>query len=64
MRHINSQPHMLLQGIATQDMGAGDQAAVVAEVCSTQRNDRYMEDVVARMSIEPTVSGVSWERVR
>jgi putative Mg2+ transporter-C (MgtC) family protein len=64
MRHINAQPHMLLQGVATQDMGAGDQAAVVAEVCSTQRNDRYMEDVVARMSIEPTVSAVSWERVR
>jgi putative Mg2+ transporter-C (MgtC) family protein len=64
MRHINSQPHMVLQGVATQDMGPADQAAVVAEVCSSQRNDRYMEDVVARMGIEPTVSAVSWERVR
>jgi putative Mg2+ transporter-C (MgtC) family protein len=64
MRHINSQPHMVLQGVATQDMGPADQAAVVAEVCSSQRNDRYMEDVVARMSIEPTVTAVSWERVR
>jgi putative Mg2+ transporter-C (MgtC) family protein len=45
-------------------MGPADQAAVIAEVCSSQRNDRYMEDVVARMSIEPTVSAVSWERVR
>lgn len=64
MRHINSQPHMVLQGIATQDVGPADQAAVVADVYSTQRNDRYMEDVVARMSIEPTVTAVSWERVR
>ena len=64
MRHINSQPYMVLQGVATQDMGPADQAAVVAEVCSAQRNDRYMEDVVARMSIEPTVVAVSWERVR
>jgi putative Mg2+ transporter-C (MgtC) family protein len=64
MRHINSQPHMVLQGVATQDMGPADQAAVVAEVCSSQRNDRYMEDVVRRMSIEPTVTAVSWERVR
>jgi putative Mg2+ transporter-C (MgtC) family protein len=64
MRHINSQPNMLLQGIATQEMVAADQSAVVAEVCSAQRNDRYMEDVVRRMSIEPTVTAVSWERVR
>jgi putative Mg2+ transporter-C (MgtC) family protein len=64
MRHINSQPHMILQGVATQDMAPADQAAVIAEVCSSQRNDRYMEDVVARLSIEPTVSAVSWERVR
>jgi putative Mg2+ transporter-C (MgtC) family protein len=64
MRHINAQPHMVLQGVATQDLGPADQAAVVAEVCSAQRNDRYMEDIVARLSIEPTVSAVSWERVR
>jgi putative Mg2+ transporter-C (MgtC) family protein len=63
MRHINAQPHMVLQGIATQDLGPADQAAVVAEVCSAQRNDRYMEEIVARLSIEPTVTAVSWERV-
>jgi putative Mg2+ transporter-C (MgtC) family protein len=64
MRHINAQPHMVLQGIATQDVGPADQAAVEADVYSSQRNDRYMEEVVARMSIEPTVTAVNWERVR
>jgi putative Mg2+ transporter-C (MgtC) family protein len=64
LRHINSQPHMLVQGLATQDIDHADQAAVVADVYSAQRNDRYMEEVVARMSVEPSVSAVSWERVR
>jgi putative Mg2+ transporter-C (MgtC) family protein len=62
MRHINAQPHMVLQGIATQDVGPADHVTVEADICSAQRNDRYMEDIVARLSIEPTVTAVSWAR--
>jgi putative Mg2+ transporter-C (MgtC) family protein len=63
LRHINSQPRMTIQGISTQ---AGDQegkTAVVADVFSSERNDKYMNEVVSRISIEPTVSKVSWEKL-
>jgi len=36
---------------------------VVAEVYSTERNGKYLNDLVSRLSIEPTVSAVRWERV-
>jgi putative Mg2+ transporter-C (MgtC) family protein len=64
MRHVNAQPSMTVQGISTQDTELPDRTAVVAEIFSTERNDRYMNDLVSRISIEPSVTAVSWERVR
>jgi putative Mg2+ transporter-C (MgtC) family protein len=64
MRHINAQPAMTVQGIATHDTEQAGKTAVVAEVFSLERNDRYLNDLVSRLSIEPSVSAVSWERVR
>jgi putative Mg2+ transporter-C (MgtC) family protein len=63
MRHINSQPNMTLQGISTQDT-EGDKTRVEAEIFSTERNDRYMNDLVSRISIEPSVTAVSWEKMQ
>lgn len=63
MRHVNAQPAMTVQGISTQDTEQPDKEAVVVEIFSTERNDRYMNDLVSRISIEPSVTGVSWERV-
>jgi putative Mg2+ transporter-C (MgtC) family protein len=63
MRHINAQPNMSLHGLSTQDTEEGEKTAVIAEVFSTQRNDKYMNDMVSRISIEPSVSGVRWEKV-
>jgi putative Mg2+ transporter-C (MgtC) family protein len=63
MRHINAQPHMTLQGISTEDIDQGSKTAVVAQVFSGQRNDKYMNELVSRISIEPSVSAVSWERM-
>jgi putative Mg2+ transporter-C (MgtC) family protein len=63
MRHINAQPNMTLQGLSTQDTDEGEKTAVIAEVFSIQRNDKYMNDMVSRISIEPSVSGVRWEKV-
>jgi putative Mg2+ transporter-C (MgtC) family protein len=62
MRHVNSQPGMLIQGISLQDTGQPGEVAVVAEIQSSQRNDRYLNELVSRLSIEPSASGVSWER--
>ena len=55
---------MSMQGISRQDTEQPDQTAVVAEIYSTVRNDKYLNDLVTRVSIEPSVSSVSWERVQ
>jgi putative Mg2+ transporter-C (MgtC) family protein len=63
MRHVNSQPNMALQGLSTQDTDQPDQTAVIADVFSSQRNDKFMNDLVSRISIEPAVTSVSWEKL-
>jgi putative Mg2+ transporter-C (MgtC) family protein len=64
MRHINSQPRMSLQGISIQEAGHDKQSTVVAEIFSAERNDKYMNELVSRASLEPGVTSVSWERVQ
>ena len=64
MRHVNAQPAMTVQGIATEDTDQADKTAVVVDIFSTERNDKYLNDLVARISIEPSVTGVSWERIQ
>ncbi len=63
MRHLNSHPSMVVQGISTQDAEQPERATVVAEVFSRMRNDREMEDLVNRLNIEPSVVSVRWEKV-
>ncbi len=63
MRHVNSKPQMTVQGISTQDTDQADQVAVVVEIFSSERNDKYLNEIVSRISIEPCVSAVSWERM-
>jgi putative Mg2+ transporter-C (MgtC) family protein len=64
LRHVNSQAQLNVHGISVLDGEQPDQALVVCEVFSSGRNDRYMNDLVSRLSIEPGVSAVSWEQVR
>lgn len=64
MRHVNSQPCMTVHGIAIQETDQPNKTAVVVDVFSSERNDKYMNDIVSRINIEPSVSAVSWERVR
>ncbi len=63
LRHVNTHPGMTIQGIATQDADHPDKTAVVADVFSLRRDDRAMEDLMSRLNIEPTVTGVRWEHV-
>jgi putative Mg2+ transporter-C (MgtC) family protein len=63
LRHINSQPRMTLQGLATEDTEERQRVIVVADVYASERNDRIMEDLVSRIGIEPGVTAVSWERL-
>jgi len=60
MRHVNAQPAMTVQGISTKDTDEADRTAVVVDIYATERNDKYMNDLVSRIGIEPSVSSVSW----
>jgi putative Mg2+ transporter-C (MgtC) family protein len=61
MRHIGGHPGMSVQGIATEG-SEKEGKVIVADVYALERNDRALEDIVARLSIEPEVTGVSWQR--
>jgi putative Mg2+ transporter-C (MgtC) family protein len=63
LRHVGSQPHMSLSGISTQAEEEKDEMAIIATARATERNDRFMEEMVSRLSIEPGVTAVSWEKV-
>lgn len=62
MRHINEQPRMTVQGLAARDSDQVGSSCITAEVFSTERNDRFMNDLVTRVGIEPNVTGISWEK--
>jgi putative Mg2+ transporter-C (MgtC) family protein len=61
LRHVNGHEKLTLQGLATED--TDDRRTVVnADIFALERNDRAMEEIVARVSIEPEVKAVSWQR--
>jgi putative Mg2+ transporter-C (MgtC) family protein len=61
LRHVSGNDRLSLQGLATED---NDQrlTTVVADIFCNDRNDRDLEEVVARISIEPEVRAVRWLR--
>ena len=50
---------MVIQGISTHDTGQAALSEVVAEIFSSVGNDKFMNHVVARLNIEPSVRSVS-----
>jgi putative Mg2+ transporter-C (MgtC) family protein len=61
LRHVGGQGKLSLQGIATEDTEE-KRTVVLADIFAVQRNDRAVEEIVARVSIEPEVKAVSWRR--
>jgi putative Mg2+ transporter-C (MgtC) family protein len=61
MRHVNGHPGLTLHGLTSQDGDAPGRVQVIANIFSYERNDKAMEEIVARIGIEPGVSAVSWE---
>lgn len=61
LRHVNGHDKLTLQGMATEDTD-NKRTVVVADIYAAERNDRAMEEIVARVSIEPEVKAVSWQR--
>jgi putative Mg2+ transporter-C (MgtC) family protein len=63
LRHVGANARTSIQSLATEE-SEKEGPVVVADVYAAERNDRFMEDVVARISIEPDVTEVSWQRVQ
>ncbi|QVL33197.1 MgtC/SapB family protein [Telmatocola sphagniphila] len=63
LRHVGANERMSILSLAT-DESEKDGPMVVAEIYAVERNDRFMEDIIARVSIEPDVLGASWEKVQ
>jgi putative Mg2+ transporter-C (MgtC) family protein len=61
LRHVGGNPRMSIQGLSTEDGDLGG-SVVMADIYAAERNDRFMEDLVTRISIEPDVKAVSWEK--
>jgi len=64
LRHVNSQPNLSIHGIATRDSDHEGMSAVVVDVYASQRNDKYLNEIVSRISVEPSVISVGWERLQ
>jgi putative Mg2+ transporter-C (MgtC) family protein len=50
-----------LQGMSTEDT-ENLRTVVLADILAQERSDRALEEIVARVSIEPEVKAVSWQR--
>jgi putative Mg2+ transporter-C (MgtC) family protein len=61
LRHIGDHPKLNLHGLSTEDTET-NRTVVLADIFAPERNDRAMEEIVARVSIEPEVKAVSWQR--
>jgi putative Mg2+ transporter-C (MgtC) family protein len=61
LRHVGGHEKLSLQGLTTEDT-ENNRTVVQADIFALQRNDRALEAIVARVSIEPEVRAVSWQR--
>jgi putative Mg2+ transporter-C (MgtC) family protein len=61
LRHVGGHAKLNLQGLSTEDTEK-DRTVVLASIFAPERSDRAMEDIMARVSIEPEVKAVSWQR--
>jgi putative Mg2+ transporter-C (MgtC) family protein len=61
LRHVGGHDRLNLQGLSTED-AENNRTVVLADIFALERNDRAMEEIVARVSIEPEVRAVRWQR--
>jgi putative Mg2+ transporter-C (MgtC) family protein len=59
---LGGQP-LLLKSLKSDDVEHMDKVEVQATLTSTGRQNLLLEQIVSRLSLEPGVSGVSWEIV-
>jgi putative Mg2+ transporter-C (MgtC) family protein len=52
---------MTLQALDSEDLDGSNKIQVQANLIMADRNDALLEQVVSRLSLEPSVSAVSWK---
>ncbi len=62
LHSLSGQP-LLLKSLKSDDVELIDKVEVQATLTSTGRQNLLLEQIVSRLSLEPGVSGVSWEIV-
>ena len=60
LESLSGQP-LLLKSLKSDGVDHTDQVEIRAMLTSTGRQNSLLEDIVSRFSLEPWVSGVSWE---
>jgi putative Mg2+ transporter-C (MgtC) family protein len=61
LRHVGGHAKLNLQGLSTEETEK-DRTVILAAIFAPERSDREMEEIMARVSIEPEVKAVSWQR--
>lgn len=52
--------HLTLSGLTSEDEGSGARVRISAAIRAATRNDQCLEELVSRVSLEPSVSAVTW----
>jgi len=60
IQSLATQP-LLLKSLKSDDVERTDKVEIQATLSSTGRQNSLLEQIVSRLSLEPSVSGVSWE---
>jgi putative Mg2+ transporter-C (MgtC) family protein len=60
LESLSGQP-LLLKSLKSDGVDHTDKVEIRAMLTSTDRQNSLLEDIVSRFSLEPGVSGVSWE---
>ncbi|HUB67663.1 MAG TPA: MgtC/SapB family protein [Candidatus Methylacidiphilales bacterium] len=61
LHFLTKDANLILQGITSSQAEAPDKTNVTATMVSLSKNDRLMEDLVARVGLEEGVASASWE---
>lgn len=60
LNSLGGQP-LTLKSLKSDDLEHTDKVEILAVLTSTGRQNSLLEQIVSRLSLEPSVGGVSWE---
>ena len=63
MRHVNSHAHMTVHGVALEPTDGKEKSAINVDIYSTGHTDKDMNDLLSSLTVEPSVTAASWQKV-